>query len=152
MLQLDILNEGEMIMEYLKEGYLGAIAAKLIIENKEEIVRMTERGKKSETIKEVLQYCHENINIIEEFYGSNFDNVMQGIVTISKYYKTETYRPEFLLNNSAQYIKQSAIDIVFNEFFTEGITTDKLKNFVEKFSDDEYDRMLFLEYMEDLEI
>ena len=139
-----------MIMEYLKEGYLGAIAAKLIVENKEEIVRMTERGKKSETIKEVLQYCHENINIIEEFYGSNFDNVMQEIVTISKYYGTETYRPEFLLNNTKQYIKESAIDIAFNDFFTEEITTDELKNFVEEFSDDEYDRMVFLEYIEDL--
>lgn len=137
-------------MNFLKEGYLGAITAKLIIENKEEIVRMTERGKKSETIKEVLQYCPENINIIEEFYGSNFDNVMQEIVTISKYYGTETYRPEFLLDNTKQYIKESAIDIAFNEFFTEEITTDELKNFVEKFSDDEYDKMLFLEYMEDL--
>lgn len=137
-------------MNFLKEGYLGAITAKLIIENKEEIVRMTERGKKSETIKEVLQYCPENINIIEEFYGSNFDNVMQEIVTISKYYGTETYRPEFLLDKTKQYIKESAIDIAFNEFFTEEITTDELKNFVEKFSDDEYDKMLFLEYIEDL--
>lgn len=139
-------------MEYLKEDYLGAIAAKLIIENMEEIVRMTENGKNLETIKEFLQSCPESTNILEEFYGSNFDNVMQGIVTISKYYKTETYRPEFLLNNSAQYIKQSAIDIAFNEFFTEEITVDELKNFVEEFSDDEYDKMLFLEYIEDLEI
>ncbi len=57
----------------------------------------------------------ENTNIIEEFYGSNFDNVMQEIVTISKYYGT-------------------------------------LKSFVEEFSDVEYDKMLFLEYIEDLEI
>ena len=141
-----------MSMGFLKKGYLGAITAKLIIENKEEIVRMTEKGKKSETIKEVLQYCPENINIIEEFYGSDFDNVMQEIVTISKYYGTETYRPEFLLDNTKQYIKESAIDIAFNEFFTPKITVDKLKDFVEKFSDDEYDKMLFLEYIEDLEI
>ena len=137
-------------MEYLKEGYLGAIAAKLIVENKEEVVRMAEKGKSSETIKEFLQNCPENTNIIEEFYGSNFDNVMQEIVTISKYYGMETYRPEFLLDNTKQYIKESAIDIAFNEFFTEKITTVELKNFVEKFSDDEYDKMLFLEYIEDL--
>ena len=137
-------------MGFLKKGYLGAITAKLIIENKEEIVRMTEKGKKSETIKEVLQYCPENTNIIEEFYGSDFDNVMQEIVTISKYYGMETYRPEFLLDNTKQYIKESAIDIAFNEFFTEEITVDELKNFVEEFSDDEYDKMLFLEYIEDL--
>lgn len=137
-------------MEYLKEGYLGAIAAKLIVENKEEVVRMAEKGKSSETVKEFLQNCPENTNIIEEFYGSNFDNVMQEIVTISKYYGMETYRPEFLLDNTKQYIKESAIDIAFNEFFTEKITTVELKNFVEKFSDDEYDKMLFLEYIEDL--
>ena len=139
-------------MEYLKEGYLGAVAAKLITENKEEIVRMVQKGKEMEDIKEFLQDCPENTNVLEEFYGSNFDNVMQEIVTISKYYETETYRPEFLLDNTKQYIKESAIDIAFNEFFTEEITTDELKNFVEKFSDDEYDRMLFLEYMEDFEI
>lgn len=139
-------------MEYLKEGYLGAVAAKLITENKEEIVRMVQKGKEMEDIKEFLQDCPENTNVLEEFYGSNFDNVMQEIVTISKYYGTETYRPDFLLDNSAQYIKQSAIDITFNEFFTPKITIDKLKDFVEKFSDDEYDRLLFLEYMEDLEI
>lgn len=136
-------------MEYLKEGYLGAVAAKLITENKEEIVRMVQKGKEMEDIKEFLQESPENTNILEEFYGSNFDNVMQEIVTISKYYGTETYRPDFLLDNSAQYIKQSAIDITFNEFFTPKITIDKLKDFVEKFSDDEYDRMLFLEYMEE---
>lgn len=139
-------------MEYLKEGYLGAVAAKLITENKEEIVRMVQKGKEMEDIKEFLQDCPENTNVLEEFYGSNFDNVMQEIVTISKYYETETYRPEFLLDNTKQYIKESAIDIAFNEFFTEEITTDELKNFVEKFSDDEYDKMLFLEYMEDFEI
>lgn len=139
-------------MEYLKEGYLGAVAAKLITENKEEIVRMVQKGKEMEDIKEFLQDCPENTNVLEEFYGSNFDNVMQEIVTISKYYETETYRPEFLLDNTKQYIKESAIDIAFNEFFTEEITTDELKNFVEKFSDDEYDRMLFLEFIEDLEI
>lgn len=139
-------------MEYLKEGYLGAVAAKLITENKEEIVRMVQKGKEMEDIKEFLQECPENTNVLEEFYGSNFDNVMQEIVTISKYYETETYRPEFLLDNTKQYIKESTIDIAFNEFFTEEITTDELKNFVEKFSDDEYDKMLFLEYMEDLEI
>ena len=139
-------------MEYLKEGYLGAVAAKLITENKEEIVRMVQKGKEMEDIKEFLQESPENTNILEEFYGSNFDNVMQEIVTISKYYGTETYRPEFLLDNTKQYIKESAIDIAFNEFFTEEITTDELKNFVEKFSDDEYDKMLFLEYMEDFEI
>lgn len=139
-------------MEYLKEGYLGAIVAKLITENKEEIVRMVQKGKEMEDIKEFLQESPENTNILEEFYGSNFDNVMQEIVTISKYYGTETYRPDFLLDNSAQYIKQSAIDITFNEFFTPKITIDKLKDFVEKFSDDEYDRMLFLEFIEDLEI
>ena len=139
-------------MEYLKEGYLGAVAAKLITENKEEIVRMVQKGKEMEDIKEFLQDCPENTNVHEEFYGSNFDNVMQEIVTISKYYETETYRPEFLLDNTKQYIKESAIDIAFNEFFTEEITTDELKNFVEKFSDDEYDKMLFLEYMEDFEI
>lgn len=137
-------------MEYLKEGYLGAIAAKLIVENKEEVVRMAEKGKSSETVKEFLQNCPENTNIIEEFYGSDFDNVMQEIVTISKYYGMETYRPEFLLDNTKQYIKESAIDIAFNEFFTEEITVDELKNFVEEFSDDEYDKMLFLEYIEDL--
>ena len=136
-------------MEYLKEGYLGAVAAKLITENKEEIVRMVQKGKEMEDIKEFLQDCPENTNVLEEFYSSNFDNVMQEIVTISKYYGTETYRPDFLLDNSAQYIKQSAIDITFNEFFTPKITIDKLKDFVEKFSDDEYDRMLFLEYMEE---
>lgn len=139
-------------MEYLKEGYLGAVAAKLIAENKEEIVRMVQKGKEMEDIKKFLQECPENINILEEFYGSNFDNVMQEIVTISKYYGMETYRPEFLLDKTEQYIKESAIDIAFNEFFTEEITTDELKNFVEKFSVDEYDKMLFLEYMEDLEI
>lgn len=139
-------------MEYLKEGYLGAVAAKLITENKEEIVRMVQKGKEMEDIKEFLQDCPENTNVLEEFYGSNFDNVMQEIVTISKYYGTETYRPEFLLDNTKQYIKESAIDIAFNEFFTEEITTDELKNFVEKFSDDEYDKMLFLEFMEDFEI
>ena len=139
-------------MEYLKEGYLGAVAAKLITENKEEIVRMVQKGKEMEDIKEFLQDCPENTNVLEEFYGSNFDNVMQEIVTISKYYETETYRPEFLLDNTKQYIKESAIDIAFNEFFTEEITTDELKNFVEKFSDDEYDKMLFLEFIEDLEI
>lgn len=139
-------------MEYLKEGYLGVIAAKLIAENKEEIVRMVQKGKEMEDIKKFLQECPENTNILEEFYGSNFDNVMEEIVTISKYYGMETYRPEFLLDKTKQYIKESAIDIAFNEFFTEEITTDELKNFVEKFSDDEYDRMLFLEYMEDLGI
>lgn len=139
-------------MEYLKEGYLGTVAAKLITENKEEIVRMVQKGKEMEDIKEFLQDCPENTNVLEEFYGSNFDNVMQEIVTISKYYETETYRPEFLLDNTKQYIKESAIDIAFNEFFTEEITTDELKNFVEKFSDDEYDKMLFLEFIEDLEI
>lgn len=139
-------------MEYLKEGYLGAVAAKLITENKEEIVRMVQKGKEMEDIKEFLQDCPENTNVLEEFYGSNFDNVMQEIVTISKYYETETYRPKFLLDNTKQYIKESAIDIAFNEFFTEEITTDELKNFVEKFSDDEYDKMLFLEFIEDLEI
>lgn len=136
-------------MEYLKEGYLGAVAAKLITENKEEIVRMVQKGKEMEDIKEFLQDCPENTNVLEEFYGSNFDNVMQEIVTISKYYETETYRPEFLLDNTKQYIKESAIDIAFNEFFTEEITTDELKNFVEKFSDDEYDKMLFLEFIEE---
>lgn len=136
-------------MEYLKEGYLGAVAAKLITENKEEIVRMVQKGKEMEDIKEFLQESPENTNILEEFYGSNFDNVMQEIVTISKYYGTETYRPDFLLDNSAQYIKQSAIDITFNEFFTPKITIDKLKDFVEKFSDDEYDKMLFLEFIEE---
>ena len=136
-------------MEYLKEGYLGAVAAKLITENKEEIVRMVQKGKEMEDIKEFLQDCPENTNALEEFYGSNFDNVMQEIVTISKYYGTETYRPEFLLDNTKQYIKESAIDIAFNEFFTEEITTDELKNFVEKFSDDEYDKMLFLEFIEE---
>lgn len=139
-------------MEYLKEGYLGAIAAKLIAENKEEIVRMVQKGKEMEDIKKFLQECPENTNILEEFYGSNFDNVMEEIVTISKYYGTETYRAEFLLDKTKQYIKESAIDIAFNEFFTPKITVDKLKDFVEKFSDDEYDKMLFLEYMEDFEI
>ena len=114
-------------MEYLKEGYLGAIVAKLITENKEEIVRMVQKGKEMEDIKEFLQEIPENTNILEEFYGSNFDNVMQEIVTISKYYGTETYRPEFLLDSSAQYIKESAIDIAFNEFFTPKITIDKWK-------------------------
>lgn len=136
-------------MEYLKEGYLGAIAAKLIVENKEEIVRMVQKGKEMEDIKEFLQESPENTNILEEFYGSNFDNVMQEIVTISKYYGTETYRPDFLLDSSAQYIKQSAIDITFNEFFDKEITTDKLKKFIKEFSDDEYDKMIFFDFIEE---
>lgn len=81
------------MISFLKEGYLGAITAKLIIENKEEIVRMVQKGKEMEDIKEFLQDCPENTNVLEEFYGSNFDNVMQEIVTISKYYGTETYMP-----------------------------------------------------------
>lgn len=136
-------------MEYLKEGYLGAIAAKLIVENKEEIVRMVQKGKEMEDIKDFLQDCPENTNILEEFYGSNFDNVMQEIVTISKYYRTETYRPDFLLDSSAQYIKESAIDITFNEFFDKEITTDKLKKFIKEFSDDEYDKMIFFDFIEE---
>jgi len=75
---------------------------------------------------------------------------MQAIVTISKYYGMETYRPEFLLDSSAQYIKESAINIAFNEFFTEEITAKKLKNFIKEFSDDEYDRMIFIKFVNEL--
>lgn len=143
------MNMGVIIMEYLEKNFLGAIAAKIIVENKEEIVKIAENGKNTETVKEFLQECSESTNILEEFYGSNFDNVMEAIVTVSKYYRTEAYRPDFLLDNSAQYIKQSAIDIAFNEFFAKEITADKLKKFIEEFSDDEYDKMLFLEFIEE---
>jgi hypothetical protein len=136
-------------MEYLKKDYLGAVAAKIIVENKEEIARMIENGKK-ETIKEFLEDSPENTNILDEFYGNDFDNVMQAIVTISKYYGMQTYRPEFLLDSSAQYIKESAINIAFNEFFSKEITVDKLKNFIKEFSDDEYDRMIFIKFVNEL--
>ena len=137
-------------MEYLKEDYLGAVAAKIIVENKEEIAKMIENGKNSETMREFIENSPENTNVLEEFYGNSFDNVMQAIVTISKYYGMETYRPEFLLDSSAQYIKESAINIAFNEFFTEEITAKKLKNFIKEFSDDEYDRMIFIKFVNEL--
>lgn len=137
-------------MEYLKEDYLGAVAAKIIIENKEEIAKMIENGKNSETIKEFLEDSPENTNILDEFYENHFDNVMQAIVTISKYYGMETYRPEFLLDSSAQYIKESAINIAFKEFFSKEITVDKLKSFIKEFSDDEYDRMIFIKFANEL--
>ena len=137
-------------MEYLKENYLGAVAAKIIVENKEEIAKMIENGKNSETMREFIENSPENTNVLEEFYGNCFDNVMQAIVTISKYYGMETYRPEFLLDSSAQYIKESAINIAFNEFFTEEITAKKLKNFIKEFSDDKYDRMIFIKFVNEL--
>lgn len=137
-------------MEYLEKNYLGAVAAKIIVENKEEIAKMIENGKNSETIKEFLEDSPENTNILDEFYGNDFDNVMQAIVTISKYYGMQTYRPEFLLDSSAQYIKESAINIAFNEFFSKKITVDKLKSFIKEFSDDEYDRMIFIKFVNEL--
>ena len=137
-------------MEYLEKDYLGAVAAKIIVENKEEIAKMIENGKNSETIKEFLEDSPENTNILDEFYGNSFDNVMQAIVTISKYYGMQTYRPEFLLDSSAQYIKESTINIAFNEFFSKEITVDKLKSFIKEFSDDEYDRMIFIKFVNEL--
>ena len=141
---------GEMIMEYLEKDYLGAVAAKIIVENKEEIAKMIENGKNSETMREFLENSPENTNVLEEFYGNCFDNVMQAIVTISKYYGMQTYRPEFLLDSSAQYIKESAINIAFNEFFLKEVTIEKFKEFIKKFSDDEYDRMIFIKFANEL--
>ena len=54
------------------------------------------------------------------------------------------------MDSSAQYIKESAINIAFNEFFTEEITAKKLKNFIKEFSDDEYDRMIFIKFVNEL--
>lgn len=137
-------------MEYLEKDYLGAVATKIIVENKEKIAKMIENGKNSETMREFIENSPENTNVLEEFYGNCFDNVMQAIVTISKYYGMETYRPEFLLDSSAQHIKESAINIAFNEFFSKEITVDKLKSFIKEFSDDEYDRMIFIKFVNEL--
>ena len=57
-------------MEYLKEGYLGAIAAKLIVENKEEIVRMVQKGKEMEDIKDFLQDCPETQISLRNFMAA----------------------------------------------------------------------------------
>ena len=51
-------------MEYLKEDYLGAVAAKIIVENKEEIAKMMKRAQKDAAT--IISDAKETANKIAE--------------------------------------------------------------------------------------
>ena len=55
-------------MEYLKENYLGAVAAKIIVENKEEIAKMIENGNYKNIQGALLPFLIEKEAIVKKFF------------------------------------------------------------------------------------
>ena len=125
----------------LTDGKLGAIVAKHFIENKKEII---EGIKKHE---ERLKRGFFDSKVSKKFY-KDFNEIFKESMRIAVYFQTETYDTSFLYDDSMWQIKESAIDIIFEIYFEEGVTYKKLKKMINELSDNELDKRNFIKFIE----
>lgn len=131
----------------LKDGKLGAIVAKHFIENKEEIIEGIKKYKTSAEIREKLKEGFFDNKVSKKFY-KDFNEIFKESMRIALYFGTEKYDTSFLWDDSMWQIKRSAIDIIFEIYFKEGITYEKLKKMINELSDNELDKRNFIKFIE----
>ena len=131
----------------LTDGKLGAIVAKHFIENKKEIIEGIKKHEESAEIKERLKRGFFDSKVSKKFY-KDFNEIFKESIRIAAYFQTEAYDTSFLFDDSMRQIKESAIDIIFEIYFEEGVTYEKLKKMINELSDNELDKRNFIKFIE----
>ena len=128
-----------------KKTKIGEILFEIFFENKEEIIKIIKENKTSYKVKKIIKDSFCKTDTIKRY--KDYNEVVNESVIISLH-SPNKLDTTFLFDHSMKQMKNDAIDIVFKKFLEEGITKEKLKEMINDLSNDEFNKKIFIDYIE----